>query len=127
MQISLFLQILLHFSWFCIGLVLVLADKRCLQSNSDGTDMLFLFIVYAYFCSVDLTTLLAAYGGGVFSHSGVKPSACLVNNYTQVLFIVFVDAPLSARRVPQSLSAPGILPAPGDIGRPADGRCGLLI
>ena len=34
---------------------------------------------------------------------------------------------LPAFRVPYSLSAPGILFSPGDIGRLADGRCGLLI
>ena len=86
MQISHFCQILLHFSVFCIGLVLVLADKRCLQSNSDGTDMLLLYSVYAYYCSVDLPTLLIAYGGGYLAFPGSKPFVCLVNNYTQILF-----------------------------------------
>ena len=126
MQISHFCQILLHFSVFCIGLVLVLADKRCLQSNSDGTDMLLLYSVYACFCSVDLPALLIAYGGGYLTFPGPRPSVCLVNNYTQVLSISFVKMPLLARRIHHTLSAGESCPLGAALGSSQTAAAGFL-
>lgn len=126
MQISHFCQILLHFSVFCIGLVLVLADKRCLQSNSDGTDMLLLYSVYAYFCSVDLPTLLIAYGGGYLTFPDPRPSVCLVNNYTQVLFVSFVKMPLLACRIHHTLSAGESCPLGVALGSSQTAAAGFL-
>ena len=51
------LQILLHFCMFYIGLVLVLASKRCLPLIPDGTKMLLSFIANSYSCSDNFSTL----------------------------------------------------------------------
>ena len=66
-------------------------------------------------------------GGGVSRFSSFNNYTQLTNNISFLLFIVFVEMSLSAFRVPYSLSASGILFSLGDIGRLADGRCGLLI
>ena len=70
MQIFHFLQILLQFSVFYNGLVLVLAGKRCLPLFSDGTDMLLLFILSACLYSGNFQALPArklCMGGGIKS------------------------------------------------------------
>ena len=84
MQILKLLQILLHFSMFYIGLVLVLASKRCLPLISDGTKMLLSFIANSYFRSGDSPALpvRSLYtGGGVRKHPGLP-------NYSLIIQII---------------------------------------
>ena len=130
MQFLKLLQILLHFSVFYNGLVLVLAGKRCLPLISDGTDMLLSFILSSCLYSDNSQALPARklyMGGGAKTSSAIRLFTYSTTNCISNLFSVFVNVPLSALRLPYSLSAPGSLSTPGDIGRLADGRCGLLI
>ena len=89
--------------------------------------MLLIYSVYARFIFHKNTTPSLTHGGGVSRFSSFNNYSQLTNNISFLLFIVFVEMPLSAFRVPYSLSAPGTLFSLGDIWRPADGRCGLLI
>ena len=89
--------------------------------------MLLVYSVYARFVFHKNTTPSLTHGGGVSYFSSFNNYTQLTNNISFLLFIVFVEMSLSAFRVPYSLSASGILFSLGDIGRLADGRCGLLI
>ena len=88
--------------------------------------MLLIYGIYAHFVFHKNTTPSLMHGGGI-DFSSFNNYTQLTNNISFLLFIVFVEMPLSAFRVPYSLSAPGTLFSLGDIGRLADGRCGLLI
>ena len=89
--------------------------------------MLLIYSVYARFVFHKNTTPSLTHGGGVSRFSSFDNYTQLANNISFLLFIVFVEMPLSAFRISYSLSAPGTLFSLSDIGRPADGRCGLLI
>ena len=88
--------------------------------------MLLIYSVYARFAFHKNTTPSLTHGG-VSRFSSFNNYTQLTNNISFLLFIVFVEMSLSAFRVPYSLSAPGTLFSLSDIGRLADGRCGLLI
>ena len=110
MQIFHFCQILLHFCAFYIFPSLVLGGKRCLQSESDGTDMLLLCVIYACFSSSFEICGFARSGGGGggggdLRHVRVQFPVCEINNNSSGLFVVLGLMLLSAFILLHSLSA----------------------
>ena len=65
-------------------------------------------------------------GGRYLTFSSLKPSVCLVNNYTLVLFSSFVKMPLLARRVHHTLSAGGSCPLGAALGSSQTAAAGFL-
>lgn len=105
MRIFHFCQILLLFFAFYIFPGLVLGGKRCLQSESDGTDMLLLCVIYACFSSSFELRGLARSGGGVSGYPGVHFLVFEINNLAVCLFVALGLMLLSAFILLHSLSA----------------------
>ena len=126
MQIPHFCQILLHICVFCLFPALVFGSKRCLQSESDGTDMLLLCVIYACFSSSFEFLDLVGFWGGVWRFIRIQFLAYNINNNTLYLFVLLGLMLLSAFIVLHSLSARRRADAQGSCGSLQTAAAGFL-